>query len=68
MGGSSHSTTPRHESDLNLVSCLMDLETWNDDIRRTLKVATWFGQQRREEGYFLNPIRNMTSEWFHESG
>ena len=46
MGGSPHSATPRHEQGLRWILWLLDTETWYGDTRRTLRVATWLGQQR----------------------
>ena len=60
-GGSPHSATPRQEQGLSWILWLLDTETWYGDTRRTLRVATWLGQQQRKEEY-VNPDRNMMSE------
>ena len=56
-----NSATPRHEQGLSWILWLLDMETWYGDTRRTLRVATQLGQQRRKEVY-VNPNRNMMSE------
>ena len=47
-GGSPHSATPRHEQGLSWMLWFLDTGTWCGDTRRTLRVATWLGQQRKE--------------------
>ena len=42
--GSPHSATPRHDQRLEL-----GMENLYGDTRRTLRVATWLGQQRRKQ-------------------
>ena len=56
-----NSAAPRHEQGLSWISWLLEMETWYGDIRRTLRVATQLGQQRRKKGY-VNPSRNMMSD------
>ena len=46
---------------LSWILWLLDMETWYGDTRRTLRVVTQLGQQRRKEVY-VNPNRNTMSE------
>ena len=50
-----------NEQGLSWILWLLDMETWYGDTRRTLRVATWLGQQRRKERC-VNPNRNTMSE------